>query len=191
MVATAVIMGGASIALVWGPHGSTAHTLEQMQNLLIRPQFILYEASLAAIVGCLQVVLIWLNRPADRLHMADQVAYNLLEARQAIMKREYEEGTSVATPAGTQLLALTFAGVSAGVGSHSVILSKCMAEALRSWANGQGTAVGITAVAMVCAWVCVTAFWLYRLNSALARFPALFIVPTLHAIWMCCSILGK
>lgn len=175
VIATLVILIGASIALVWGPHVSAPHTFDQLLGLLTQPQFLLFEAVLAAVVGCLQVI------------------YSLLDSKQSLHLTRHEEGDrylSITTPAETQLLALSFAGVSAGVGSHSVILSKCMAEALHSWADGQGTTVGISAVIAVGMWGSVTAFWLYRLNAALTRFPALFIVPTLHAIWMCCSILG-
>ena len=56
MLATLVILMGASIALVWGPHGSTAHTLDQLLGLLCRPQFLLFEAALASAVGGLQVL---------------------------------------------------------------------------------------------------------------------------------------
>jgi len=42
VTATLVILMGASIALVWGPHGSAPHTFDQLLALLTRPQFLLF-----------------------------------------------------------------------------------------------------------------------------------------------------
>jgi len=163
-VATAIIIGGTSLALLFGPHGDTARSFDDLLDLFARPAFVGYLASLAVLLGSLQL-----------LHVT--------AARRALAAGQIPEQS--------RLVALTFAAVSAGIGSNSVLLSKSVAEALNAMIGGATTSKGpLIPVALVVCWISLVSWWLWRLNAALKMYPALFIVPSLHAFWMSNSIVG-
>jgi len=168
IVATLVILAGTGLALLFGPHSSAKHDLPELLQLFHQPAFVLYEFVLVVLVLVLQGVYIMEER-------------RIADGGRTTAAREWVHQFS-------------FAGVSAGIGSNSVLLSKCVAEATRSRAAG-GSAGGDAAsplapAVLIAVWLTIMAFWLYRLNHALTRFPALFIVPVMHAIWMTNSIVG-
>jgi len=164
LMAVGVIICGTLVALFFGPHGQTSHSLDDLLTFFTRPSFLTYMAALAVLLSCLQA------------------AY-LLE-RQRLTRAGLD-------PESSWVAALSFAGVSAGIGSNGVILSKCLAEALHSVLSGARSDRGVVApLLLVGVWVLLAVWWLARLNNALQRFPALFIVPALHAVWMANSIVG-
>eukprot|EP00658_Telonema_sp_P-2_P047532 TRINITY_DN36164_c0_g1_i2.p1 TRINITY_DN36164_c0_g1~~TRINITY_DN36164_c0_g1_i2.p1 ORF type:complete len:323 (+),score=54.41 TRINITY_DN36164_c0_g1_i2:213-1181(+) len=84
------------------------------------------------------------------------------------------------------LLAYTYSASSAIFGSFSVVLSKSMAESLHTVITGEGFNAWV--MALLAAWAGVVSWWIFRLNQCLTRFPALFVVPVLHAVWLCCTV---
>jgi len=82
----------------------------------------------------------------------------------------------------------SYACSSAMAGSFSVVLSKSMAESLHN-AFSTGAADPMAAV-LFFGWVLVCSWWLYRLNICLHKFPALFVVPLLHAVWLVCTVVS-
>merc|ERR1712232_1217637 len=64
-----------------------------------------------------------------------------------------------------------------------------MGEPVLAVAQGGSVDVGFAVpLAECCGWCSAGSWWLYRLNQALQRFPALFIIPALHATWQVCSV---
>merc|ERR1712167_436330 len=48
----------------------------------------------------------------------------------------------------------------------------------------------IAPAAIIVAWLTLMSFWLYRLNEALQRFSALYIIAVMQSMWMTNSIVG-
>lgn len=83
------------------------------------------------------------------------------------------------------------------IGSNTVIFSKCLSESVHAVftvnsLDGPQTEGGsMIAASLLLAGFCGNvSFWLLCLNYALRTYPALYIVPALQSVWMCCTIVG-
>jgi len=169
LLSTAVIIAGTIIALYFGPHHSNKYSMHELLNLFTRHGFLAYEASLLVMVSALQAV------------------YSYETRRIAVTGRE--------GPYSAWIIQFSYAGVSAGIGGNSVIFSKCVAETVHHWTKAglpQEMSVKkvLVPILVVFVWFGLMCFWLYRLNEALKRFSALYIVPVLQALWMSNTVMG-
>jgi uncharacterized membrane protein len=89
-----------------------------------------------------------------------------------------------------RVIPFSYAAVSAIIGSQSVLLAKSTSELVRSTLQGQDQFTRPFSYVILLGWVLTMMFWLYRMNTALRRYDALFIVPVLQVIWTLCSIVG-
>lgn len=93
-------------------------------------------------------------------------------------------------PLRLKLLPLSYAAVSAIIGTQSVLLAKATSDLLRtSIAGNQQFTSAFTWVILV-GWASTMIFWLYRMESALRKFEGPFIVPVLQVVWTLFSIVG-
>lgn len=77
---------------------------------------------------------------------------------------------------------VAYAVVSAVIGTQSTLQAKCLSGLLVSPDAGQALGDGFTYLTLA-GFLLGTAFWLYRMNRALALFEPLFIIPVLQVFW--------
>jgi len=79
------------------------------------------------------------------------------------------------------IMAVIYSVFSALFGTLSVVFAKLLAKLLEFWAAGTNIfAESYTYITLV-SWFALMAFWLYRLNAALAMYNPLIIIPLLQA----------
>eukprot|EP00927_Polykrikos_kofoidii_P069235 TRINITY_DN64615_c0_g1_i1.p1 TRINITY_DN64615_c0_g1~~TRINITY_DN64615_c0_g1_i1.p1 ORF type:complete len:363 (+),score=74.12 TRINITY_DN64615_c0_g1_i1:201-1289(+) len=205
LVATGVILLGTSSALRFGPHGSRPHELKELPRLVSRLPFVIYEFLLLGVAAILHIVYL-------REESRTRGARDTREEEEACVDAKCEDGLpggldravssscrsrdgracwSRSREGRATLGPAAFAASSAMIGSNSVLLSKTLSESLRLVLAGGNQGVGyVGPFFLVATWMSLAGFWLYRLNVALRRYSALFIVPVLQSSWMSFSIIG-
>lgn len=88
------------------------------------------------------------------------------------------------------LLGFCFVYSSAVVGTQSVTLFKSLSTMLRDSSSGDNQLDSWFFYVVLVAAVCVAVFWVNRMNLALKKFNALFIIPVLQVCWVMLSSIG-
>jgi hypothetical protein len=84
---------------------------------------------------------------------------------------------------------VTYALVSATIGTQSVLQSKCIAELVKTTAKGGGNAFfGWLVWVLLVVFLAGVWFWLTRLNNGLKLFDGLVIIPLCQAFWTISAI---
>ena len=87
---------------------------------------------------------------------------------------------------------IAYAAVSAMVGTCSVTIGKALSgillQALEP--NTPGELRTVWPYMLLALFVGITAFWLYRMNTALRKYDAMFIIPVLQALWLLFAVLN-
>jgi hypothetical protein len=84
---------------------------------------------------------------------------------------------------------MSYAFVSAVVGTQSVLQSKCLAELLKVSISGDNQFDTWFLYVDLLAFLAGLSFWLYRMNMALKMFDGLIIIPLLQVFWTTSAIL--
>eukprot|EP00927_Polykrikos_kofoidii_P082966 TRINITY_DN8388_c0_g2_i1.p1 TRINITY_DN8388_c0_g2~~TRINITY_DN8388_c0_g2_i1.p1 ORF type:complete len:318 (-),score=40.48 TRINITY_DN8388_c0_g2_i1:176-1129(-) len=163
LIGTLIIFAGTILALNFAPHASKSHTMAELPQLVLRPQFVIYE------------FVAW------GLAMVLQVVYLREEWRSLETKEEIGSTTRSA------LGPVAFVVSSAIVGAHGVLLSKSLSESLHIVESETNV---FWPLGLVLGYSILTGFWVYRLNRALCKYPALFVVPVVQASWMSVTIVS-
>lgn len=87
---------------------------------------------------------------------------------------------------------IAYAAVSAMIGTCSVTIGKALSGiVLQAFdRNSPGELNTIWPYLLLALFVIITAFWLYRMNSALKKYDAMFIIPVLQALWLLFAVLN-
>jgi drug/metabolite transporter (DMT)-like permease len=88
------------------------------------------------------------------------------------------------------ILGICYVISSAVIGTQSVTLCKSLSTLIRVSLTGNNQFTHFfTYVILVCT-ICTAVFWVKRMNGALKKFDALFIIPVLQVFWTSLSIVG-
>eukprot|EP01094_Clydonella_sp_ATCC50884_P019014 TRINITY_DN3625_c0_g2_i1.p1 TRINITY_DN3625_c0_g2~~TRINITY_DN3625_c0_g2_i1.p1 ORF type:complete len:351 (-),score=105.25 TRINITY_DN3625_c0_g2_i1:173-1225(-) len=165
-LATGFIMAGNVVIVIFGSKDSKTNTISDLYDLLIRPQFLVYLIVIAILVVVLEAGY-WFA-----------------------MWRISRTGETHAPELLLRFVPFAYAMVSAVIGTNSVILGKASAGLAKEALAGNGELDNIWTWIIVAGFVVITIFWLYRMNTALRLYDALFIIPLLQVIWLLFGVLG-
>ena len=167
IIATVIIIVGNVFIVIFGSKGTQSHTLKELKELAFAPLFVLYLIAILAIVVVLQSIYLALCYKIRSYP-------TLNDAPQAIRS----------------FLPFAYASVSAIIGTNSILLGKACAGLLKNFFRGEKIFSSVWTYAIVLAFILITIFWLYRMNTALRRYDAMFIIPVLQCVWLLFGILG-
>lgn len=161
VVATAIIVGGLLLAILFSNHASESYTSGDLIDLYT-PGYFLFLIILIIILAIVHAV---------------YVVYTHHEEAGTPL-----QGNGIIRP-------VTYSLVSALVGTQSVLQSKCFAELVKATVNGDNQFNQGFIYFVIINFVCGLSFWLYRMNMALKMFDGLIIIPLLQVFWTTCAIL--
>jgi len=155
---SALIVAGTIGAVASGPFAVFSFSTEQLCDFWRSPTWLVF------------VVAAWL------LSIAMQVFWR------AQMRRMCAGGRAYGPPV---LMPVLYAVSSALVGTQSVVQAKAFSELIELWISGQEMIWSHWFTYATLGYFGVTvAFWLYRLNAALGKYDALYIIPMLQASYI-------
>jgi len=93
-------------------------------------------------------------------------------------------------PGAHLFMPISYALISAMVGTQSALQSKCLSELLNLTVSGNNQFDHYFFYIILVFWIITAVFWLYRMNRALALFNGLFIIPVLQVFWVFFAIIG-
>ena len=163
---TALILLGTVVAVVFGPvDGTIIVPLETLIAYWVAPGWLIY-LSLVISIAC----------------VAQLVHFTYADAA----KR------GVSLPGQARVLPLSFATSSSLIGTQAVVQAKCAAEAVKLMAAGcvvellESWYLYLTILILASCGV----LWVFRLNTALATYDPLFIIPLLQSQYILCATLS-
>merc|ERR1712137_1424373 len=167
LLATVIIVIGNIIIVSTGNKTSDTYDLEQLWELFLRPAFLGYIVTLTVCVIALQI-LYW------------------------ILLWRYIPSVDAPNPLVQKFMPFAYAAVSAMVGTCSVTIGKALSglvlQAMEPSTPGELKTVWPYMLLFL--FVGITAFWLYRMNAALRKYDAMFIIPVLQALWLLFAVLN-
>jgi len=85
-----------------------------------------------------------------------------------------------------------YAAVSAMIGTCSVTIGKALSGILLQAIdpNTTGELLSPWPWLLLVLFIVITTFWLYRMNAALKKYDAMFIIPVLQALWLLFAVLN-
>eukprot|EP00742_Colponemidia_sp_Colp-10_P006732 GILJ01007217.1.p1 GENE.GILJ01007217.1~~GILJ01007217.1.p1 ORF type:complete len:573 (-),score=53.10 GILJ01007217.1:273-1991(-) len=168
LFATTAIVAGNVLLVIFSSHDSSSHDIEELKNLYTGIGYRAYICTVVAVALLLHVVYKLMKRDMSRRQQTD---------RDISTRR-------------SRFLGFCYAMTSAIIGTQSVILAKSTSGLLLTSISGDSQFGAWFTYVILFAWLATIIFWIVRLNSALKRFDAIFIIPTLQVIWTIFSILG-
>lgn len=167
IIATGIIIVGNIIIVLGGNKSSKTYNLAQLKDLFLRPAFLFYLSFTAFLIL-------------------------IFQGLYAFLKFGYFPKTEKPNPWAVKYMPLAYAGVSAMIGTCSVTMGKALSglvlQALDP--NDQGELDQIWSWLILLLFVVITAFWLYRMNVALRKYDAMFIIPVLQSLWLLFAVLN-
>lgn len=160
IAATATIIVGLTMAIIFSNHSTQLYTTQDLLDMYT-PGYILFMTFVI-------VLLLFLH--------ATYVVYTVNE----------EVGSPL--PGNNLVRPVTYAMVSATVGTQSVLQSKCLAELIKATFEGVNQFDKPFVYIIVAIFALGLSFWLYRMNSALKKFDGLLIIPLLQVFWTTSAI---
>lgn len=161
IVATAIIVFGLVMAILFSNHASEAYTSEDLMALYT-PGYFLFLIFMAVLL------------------ISTHILYSIYT---------YNEENGSPLPGSGIVRPAAYSIVSAVVGTQSVLQSKCFAELVKASVNGNNQFDHFFVYAIVVGFLCGLSFWLYRMNAALKMFDGLIIIPLLQVFWTTSAIL--
>mmetsp|Transcript_1545 Transcript_1545/g.3111 ORF Transcript_1545/g.3111 Transcript_1545/m.3111 type:complete len:651 (+) Transcript_1545:49-2001(+) len=158
LISTSIIMCGIALVVKFSPSPNPDVAelgVATLQELYTYGAYQVYVTVLASLAGC--------------FHLSYRTY------RQAYRLQRPLYGDAVVRP-------VAYAVLSAIIGTQSTLQAKCLSGLLVSPDAGQALGEGFTYLALA-GFLLGTAFWLYRMNRALALFEPLFIIPVLQVFW--------
>lgn len=155
-ISSLVIVGGISLAVASGNHVNKSLGPTELEKYWGATKWIVYLACVVFFAAVAQLV--WL----------------LYERRsRGIGGRELPHTATV--------LPVLYALSSSMIGSISVLQAKCISELLETLSGGTDIWGSGMTYLVIGLFLSTVIFWLYRLNAALAKYDALFIIPAIQA----------
>merc|ERR1712137_617999 len=167
LVATVVIIIGNIIIVSTGNKTSDTYDLSQLLDLFLRPAFLTYIITIFVCVVILQSVY-W------------------------VFLYRYIPRTEEPNPAVLKFMPIAYAATSAMIGTCSVTIGKALSGLLLQAfePSTPGELKTVWPYMLLILFVVITAFWLYRMNAALRKYDAMFIIPVLQALWLLFAVLN-
>jgi magnesium transporter len=160
MIATAIIIFGLTLAIIFSNHSTQLYTTQDLLDMYT-PDYILFMTFVVVVMIVLHAV---------------YMIYTVNE----------EVGTPL--PGNHLIRPVTYALVSATVGTQSVLQSKCLAELIKATFEGVNQFDKPFVYIIVAIFAFGLSFWLYRMNAALKKFDGLLIIPLLQVFWTTSAI---
>eukprot|EP00002_Diphylleia_rotans_P000145 TRINITY_DN10083_c0_g1_i1.p1 TRINITY_DN10083_c0_g1~~TRINITY_DN10083_c0_g1_i1.p1 ORF type:complete len:510 (+),score=128.79 TRINITY_DN10083_c0_g1_i1:55-1584(+) len=164
IIGTVAIVIGNILAVAFGNRDSEQYTASELMDLYGETAFIVYLSfALPFSVGMNYVY---------RKLISDEKLHPVLSSNRESLKP------------------LTYAASSASVGCLSVLFAKSSSQLLFQTFAGDNQLDKFFTYILVFLFICLTVFWLIRMNRALSQFDALIIVPQLQVFWTTFSIMS-
>jgi magnesium transporter len=160
MIATAIIIFGLTLAIIFSNHSTQLYTTQDLLDMYT-PDYILFMTFVVVFMLFLHAV---------------YMVYTVNE----------EVGTPL--PGNHLIRPVTYAMVSATVGTQSVLQSKCLAELIKATFEGVNQFDKPFVYIIIAIFAFGLSFWLYRMNAALKKFDGLLIIPLLQVFWTTSAI---
>lgn len=160
IIATAVIIVGLTLAIIFSNHSTQLYTTHDLLNL--------YTQDYIIFMTFVIILLLFFH--------ATYMVYTVHE----------EIGTPL--PGNHLIRPVSYALVSATVGTQSVLQSKCLAELVKATFEGENQFNKPFVYIIVGVFALGLSFWLYRMNAALKKFDGLLIIPLLQVFWTTSAI---
>lgn len=162
----AIVICGTIISVWFGPHTTPSYDLQELQGFWATNGFITY-----AICG-----LIWIGV--------------LVFIHTSLRKENATLFVNMDKTTRSQVLRFTYPVLAGSIGGNTAIYAKASVELIKTTIRGENQFIYLgTYVMLALVLLCVTG-QLYFLNSGLARYESLFVVPVYQVMWMSSTILG-
>ncbi|KAK9803832.1 hypothetical protein WJX73_005110 [Symbiochloris irregularis] len=166
LAATACIVGGCSILVVFGNHTSDTLTVKDMIKYYDSAGYITYLALILLSSGAM----FFIYRHGKR-----KLA---LEGREALSGRWM------------RVLPVSYALYAGMLGTQSVVFCKSLSTLLRTTFAGDSQLASLVFWGLTAAFLASATFWVNRLNQGLKEFPSIVIVPMMQISWTLFSIVS-
>ncbi|KXZ52720.1 hypothetical protein GPECTOR_8g114 [Gonium pectorale] len=163
LIATASIVGGCVLLVVFGNQSSATYTVKQLTQLYGKPAYVTYLCLLG--VGVVGGYLLYLHG-------------------QKMVNKNGQRGFWYA------ILPVAYSVFSALIGTQSVLFSKSMSVILRLTFSGDNQLGNWYTWLVLPLFLLTAIFWITRLNKGLRMFPAMVIVPVMQISWTLFSIVS-
>ena len=170
MIATVIIIIGNIIIVLFGSKKTQNYDFEELKDLLFAKPFVIYIIFITTAVIVLQAIYMYCSH---------------------LITNKYEkEGVEIPKLI-IRFMPIAYAAVSAIIGTNSIIFGKVLSGLLSFVFRGDFTVFANFWTYIILAGFLVTmGFWLYRLNVALKKYDAMFIIPLLQCIWLLFGVFG-
>ncbi|GAX78098.1 hypothetical protein CEUSTIGMA_g5540.t1 [Chlamydomonas eustigma] len=164
LIATACIIGGCLILVIFGDHSNATYEVEQLIDLYRQPVYISYLCVMGAFVAGGYALYVY-GRKVEKIPGREQALV-------------------------VQIMPVAYSVFAALLGTQSVLFSKSLSVLLRMTVQGDNQFNNwYTWVTLICFFISA-GFWVTRLNKGLRMFPAMIIVPLLQICWTLFSIVS-
>eukprot|EP00743_Colponemidia_sp_Colp-15_P002526 GILK01002738.1.p1 GENE.GILK01002738.1~~GILK01002738.1.p1 ORF type:complete len:410 (-),score=43.25 GILK01002738.1:41-1207(-) len=166
-----IICGNVAILFSSTNENTESRSITDLQSLYAREEYIIYISTVLGFALCLDIAYRFMEKWAKRHGFPHN-----LDSTLSLSKVRW--------------LGLCYATSSGIIGTQSVLLSKSASELLHTSVTGDSQFRDWFTYLVLVLWVASMVFWLNRLNSALKKFDALFIIPTLQVVWTLFSVIA-
>ncbi|GLI58597.1 hypothetical protein VaNZ11_000325 [Volvox africanus] len=163
LIATACIVGGCILLVVFGNQTSATYTVKQLTELYTKPAYVVYLCLMG--VGVVGGYILYLHG-------------------QKVVSKTGPRGIWYA------LLPVAYSVFSALIGTQSVLFSKSMSVILRLTFTGDNQLGNWYTWLALPLFLMTAVFWITRLNKGLRMFSAMVIVPVMQISWTLFSIVS-
>jgi magnesium transporter len=160
IMATTVIIVGLIMAITFSNHSTQLYTTQDFIDMYT-PEYLLFMTFVVVL---------------------------LLMSHAAYMVYTVNEDVGSPLPGNHLIRPVTYAMVSATVGTQSVLQSKCLAELIKATFEGENQFNKLFVYVIIAIFALGLSFWLYRMNAALKKFDGLLIIPLLQVFWTTSAI---
>jgi len=155
-ISSLVIVGGISMAVASGNHVNKSLGPAELEKYWMSTKWIVYLACVVVFAGVAQLV--WV-----------------------VYERRSRGKGGRELPHTATVLPVLYALSSSMIGSISVLQAKCISELLETLSGGTNIWDSGMTYLVIGLFLSTVIFWLFRLNAALAKYDALFIIPAIQA----------
>merc|ERR1719272_946578 len=155
-ISSLVIVGGISMAVASGNHVNKSLGPAELEKYWVSTKWIVYLACVVFFAGAAQLV--WV-----------------------VYERRSRGKGGRELPHTATVLPVLYALSSSMIGSISVLQAKCISELLETLSGGTNIWDSGMTYLVIGLFLSTVIFWLFRLNAALAKYDALFIIPAIQA----------
>eukprot|EP00547_Thalassionema_nitzschioides_P000843 CAMPEP_0194199308 /NCGR_PEP_ID=MMETSP0156-20130528/376_1 /TAXON_ID=33649 /ORGANISM="Thalassionema nitzschioides, Strain L26-B" /LENGTH=302 /DNA_ID=CAMNT_0038924189 /DNA_START=285 /DNA_END=1193 /DNA_ORIENTATION=- len=161
-----IVMVGTIMAVWFGPHSTPSYNLQELQGFWASTGFTLYAIGLLLWMGVLLFV------------------HTSLRKEDSAMFQNMDKTTR------SQVLRFTYPALAGSIGGNTAIYAKASVELIKTTIAGNNQFIYFGTYVILALVVLCLSGQLYFLNSGLARYESLFVVPVYQVFWMSATILG-